>query len=608
MDREQFAGRSTRPQDPIQPVVEAHRKVDAQFDAARMVIIRIKRIADFHPKSELTSSGEGVCLGAMAKYPKLGAVLWRIALLALLLATFGCEARQDALSQPPSTNGAPRQSAEQARHVRQPAVAGLFYPADEKVLARTVDLLLANAPAHSIGRLRGLVCPHAGYEFSGPTAAIAYKTLAGREIQTAIVLGPSHYAWFEGASIPQAEAYRTPLGLVPISEKAKSLAARAPFALESPCRVQRPAWWNQRPTPPPEPGQDTAETWEHSVEVQVPFLQRVLKNFKLLPVVVGNADPARIAAGLADLLDDKTIVVASSDLSHYYTYEKAQALDKRCVQAICDLNITEMETQEACGKLPVLSLMHLAKLKGWKAQLLDYRNSGDTAGRKDNVVGYSAIAFYEPPLGAAPGGGQSSPPPQGASGKPSQGSLGEAERKLLLALARRTVASVATNGSLPEVASKDLPPRLAEPKGCFVTLTEGGDLRGCIGHLIALEPLYQAVIDNARNAAVRDTRFRPVQSGEVARIKIEISVLTDPQPLAFSSPEDLLAKLHPHEDGVVLRIGPRSATFLPQVWEQIPGKEDFLGHLSAKAGCPASAWRGKETSVSIYHVECFQEN
>jgi AmmeMemoRadiSam system protein A len=290
------------------------------------------------------------------------------------------------------------------------------------------------------------------------------------------------------------------------------------------------------------------------------------------------------------------------------SYEKAQALDKRCVQAICDMNITEMETQEACGKLPVLALMHLAKLKGWKAQLLDYRNSGDTAGRKDNVVGYSAIAFYEAPLGGAQDGGRSSPPPQGASREPSRASLGEAERKLLLALARRTVASVATNGSLPEVAAKDLPPRLAQPKGCFVTLTEGGDLRGCIGHLIALEPLCQAVIDNARNAAVRDTRFRPVQSGEVAQIKIEISVLTEPQPLAFSSPEALLAKLHPHEDGVVLRIGPRSATFLPQVWEQIPGKEEFLSHLSVKAGCPASAWRGKETSISIYHVECFQEN
>jgi hypothetical protein len=247
-----------------------------------------------------------------------------------------------------------------------------------------------------------------------------------------------------------------------------------------------------------------------------------------------------------------------------------------------------MKGQEACGKTPILALMHLAKIKGWAAQLLDCRNSGDVTGDKDRVVGYSAVAFFEPTADNFPA----------------------PERKMLLELARRTLTTVAANPSSPgpEVDAKSVSPNLAEKKGCFVTLTKRGVLRGCIGHILPREALYQAVIDNTRNAALLDPRFSPVRSDETGEIKIEISVLTQPQPLTFSSPEDLLSKLQPHQDGVVLRIGARSATFLPQVWEQIPDKVQFLEHLSEKAGCRPSAWRDQDTSVSIYHAECFQEN
>jgi AmmeMemoRadiSam system protein A len=356
--------------------------------------------------------------------------------------------------------------------------------------------------------------------------------------------------------------------------------------LEPRCLVQRPQWWQQSSKPAPAAGEDTPDTWEHSVEVQVPFLQKTLSNFKILPVVFGEVDPEQAARALAGMIDDKTIIVASSDLSHYHPYDEAEALDHRCVQAVCDLNIDEMKSQEACGKAPILTLMYLAKDKGWKAQLLDYRNSGDTSGDKNHgVVGYSAIAFYEsvPENYAAP------------------------ERKFLLDLARTTLARVATNGSLPEVSAKDMTPKLAGTKACFVTLTENGELRGCIGHILPQEALYQAVVDNARNAATRDPRFQPVRPDEVNKIKIEISVLTEPQPLHFSSPEDLLNKLQPGEDGVVLQIGSRGATFLPQVWEQLPDKVDFLNHLAQKAGCAPDDWRGRNVSVSIYHVEAFAE-
>jgi AmmeMemoRadiSam system protein A len=303
-------------------------------------------------------------------------------------------------------------------------------------------------------------------------------------------------------------------------------------------------------------------------------------------VIFGEVDPEQVAKGLAGVIDDKTILVASSDLSHYHPYATAKALDQRCLNAVCDLNLDQMKNQEACGKGPILALMHLAKLKGWKPELLDARNSGDVTGENERVVGYSAVALLAPRTE----------------------NYGARERKFMLDLARKTLTSVATNGGeLPAVNGGDVAPNLLEKRACFVTLTKSGVLRGCIGHLLPQEPLYQAVAVNAHSAALRDPRFPPVQSDEVGQIRIEISVLTEPQPLQFSSPDDLLAKLQPHEDGVVLRMGFHSATFLPQVWAQIPDKEQFLSRLAEKAGCEPSAWRAKDTTVSIYRVESFEE-
>ena len=510
------------------------------------------------------------------------------ALLLLGLPFVGCNSRSptsraEPRVQPADTNA----STNHPLRIRAPAVAGLFYPASEPELTRMVDGLLADAPSHGIPNLKALVCPHAGYPYSGPVAAVAYKTLAGHDFRTVIILGPSHYAAFAGASVPDVDAYQTPLGIVPVSAKAPQLAKTSPFVLEPKCLVERPPWARQSSKPAPPAGEDTPDTWEHSVEVQVPFLQRTLTNFAILPVVLGNVDPESVARALAGVIDGRNLIVVSSDLSHYHPYDEARKLDTRCVKAICDLDFNAMKSEEACGRLPILTLIYLARLKGWKAQLLDYRNSGDTAGDKSAVVGYSAIAFYEP----APE------------------HYAEPERKYLLDLARRTVTCAATNPGLSgfTVNAKDVPPKLVATRACFVTLTEGVELRGCIGHILPQEPLYQAVVDNARNAATRDPRFLPVQPGEAGKIRIEISVLTEPQALNFSSPDDLLNKLRPEEDGVLLQIGSRGATFLPQVWEQLPDKVDFLNHLAQKAGCAPDDWRGRNVNVSTYHVEAFKE-
>jgi AmmeMemoRadiSam system protein A len=512
-----------------------------------------------------------------------------ITLIAVLVCGFGCDsARETPRTRPAAGPVAPGTNLEPRLRLRLPAVAGFFYPGDKAGLSQTLDGLLERAPAHDIPRLKGFVSPHAGYAYSGPIAASAYKALAGRDVRTVIILASSHHAAFQGASIPNVDAYQTPLGIVPISEKAQKLVKVEPFVLEPRCPIPRPGWWQLTSKPPPPAGEETPDTWEHSVEVQVPFLQKTLRDFKILPVVFGDADPEKVAQVLGEIIDDKTVVIASSDLSHYHSYDVARELDNRCVRAICNLDMDEMKHQEACGQLPILTLMHLARQKGWKPQLLDCRNSGDITSEKDRVVGYAAVAFHEP----APA------------------SVASADRKFLLDLARRTLVRVATDPESPELEVKAdaVSPRLAQTQACFVTLTQNGSLRGCIGHILPQEPLYQAVMHNARNAAARDPRFPPVKSDEVDKLKIEISVLTEPQPLPFSSPEDLLNKLRPFEDGVLLRIGAHGATFLPQVWAQIPDKVEFLSQLSRKAGCEPSAWRGNETSVSIYHVEAFDES
>jgi hypothetical protein len=483
-------------------------------------------------------------------------------------------------------------SHEVSRRVREPAVAGLFYPGEAEQLGETVEKLLAEARAEPIKNLRALVSPHAGYEFSGKTAAIAFKQLAGREVRTVIVLAPSHYASFAGASISDAGAYRTPLGLVPVSPKAAELAKASPFVVETPCDVHRPQWWRVAPKELPAFGEDTPHTWEHSLEVQLPFLQRVLKDFQLVPVVFGDVDPKAVADALAAHLDPQTVLVASSDLSHYHPYDTAKNLDRICIEAILRLNPVWMETQEACGKGPILALIHLARQKGWKAKLLDYRNSGDTSGDKSGVVGYAAIALFEPET-AEP------------ANSPAANSFTPEERKYLLELARTSVVEAVHGRGLVEVEEATVPRRLTEPRACFVTLTEREQLRGCIGHIFPREPLFRAVIENASSAAVRDHRFPAVKPEELEEIEIEISILTVPELLEFSSPEELLAKLRPNIDGVVLMVGTGVATYLPKVWEQLPDKEDFLRHLSEKAGLPDSAWRDPAARVLTYQVEAF---
>ncbi len=254
--------------------------------------------------------------------------------------------------------------------VRRPAVAGAFYPQGKEELAQAVDGMLASAKETEVGgTLRGLVVPHAGYVYSGPVASCGYRLLegAGGRVRKALIMGPSHYALFIGACESGFGEWETPLGRVKARSEPRGLVSVLP----------------------------QAHGPEHCIEVQLPFLQRVLGEFEVWPLLLGEVDPQEMAAQVSGAVGDDTIVIASSDLSHYLPYEQAVARDSVANETVPSLDIRRFsEEGDACGKTAILSLMHLAKMKGWKGAFIDYRNSGDTAGPKSEVVGYGCYAFY----------------------------------------------------------------------------------------------------------------------------------------------------------------------------------------------------------------------
>jgi hypothetical protein len=459
----------------------------------------------------------------------------------------------------------------------RPAVwAGKFYPRDPGELRQAIAALTAQAVrtpwTAPQGRLRALVLPHAGYIYSGLTAAHAHRVLSGSGLAKVILMGPDHHVGFAGAAISDVDGYATPLGTVPLHADARRLRTETALFGTSP----------------------ESDGREHSLEVVLPFLQIGLPALTLVPLVIGRCDPRAIGRALAPLLNDDTLVVVSSDLSHYLAYDAAISRDKETIEAILGLDtaLLEKEDNRACGRYPLAVLLHLARSRRWHPVLLHYANSGDAAGDRAAVVGYAAIAFY----------GENAMP-----SKPS--TLTEEQGRVLLSVARDTLnehferPAEATSKAGPEPGD----PALQVPCGTFVTLKIGGDLRGCIGTLTGREPLVAGVRTHALNAAFHDPRFGPLTAEELGRVTIEVSVLTEPQPLAYDGAADLIAKLRPNVDGVILRKGYASATFLPQVWEQLPKPETFLSHLCLKAGLAADAWRKGQLEVQTYQVQYFEE-
>lgn len=471
-------------------------------------------------------------------------------------------------------------TAARAGGARPPAVAGEFYPADSAVLATMIDNFLAKAKTQPVPGLAALVAPHAGYPYSGAVAAEAYAALRGRRYSRVVVISPTHIEPFGFSSIYNGDAYETPLGRVPVDKVFSARLARLhpSLRLSSKGHIKSQA------------------RGEHSLEVQLPFLQRVIGEFQLVAVVIGDQSYEKcraLGAALARLIrDQQTLIVASSDLSHYHAYADAVALDRRVLQAVEDFDYLslsrnlEATTWEACGGGPVVTAMIASERLGASvSRVLRYANSGDVTSERSRVVGYSAIAFV-----------------RGTGVARAVDSYSPEERHELLRIARRSVEIAVEENKLAQLPTPSSA-LLSQGRGAFVTLKEDGKLRGCVGNTTASKPLHLVVRDVAAYAAVRDPRFKPVSRAELPKLTYEISVLSPLRRIA--DPEKMELGRH----GLLIRKGEQEGLLLPQIAVQEKfDRKKFLEHVCRKAGLPPRSWRDPDADLFVFTADIISDS
>jgi MEMO1 family protein len=465
---------------------------------------------------------------------------------------------------------------------RSPAVAGQFYPSSESELRTTLGEFFAHATAPGGGTVQALIVPHAGYVYSGQVAASGFAQIdANRQIKNVFLIGVSHHAAYNGAAVFVTGDFLTPLGRVPVNtDIGRSLLEQREIFIEN----------------------NRAHAVDHALEVQLPFLQyRMKKQFKLVPILLGTADPSickRVARSLQKYFTEDNLFVFSTDLSHYPPYAEAASTDKKTTDAVLSgsadnllRTVAENERQGSrslvtsmCGLGGVLVLQDIAEsVGGCQYKLVQYRNSGDVpVGDQDRVVGYAAIAVLQQPEESF--------------------IVTPDERRQLLAIARSTLKAYLPSRTISSLDKEKLSSTLRTPCGAFVTLKKQGELRGCIGNFSANDELATTVQNMAIAAATEDYRFSPVSPDELGGLEIEISVLSPMRKISSAS-EIQLGK-----HGVYMRKGLHAGTFLPQVASETGWSlEEFLGHCARdKAGIGWDGW--KDAELFVYEAIVFGEN
>ena len=454
--------------------------------------------------------------------------------------------------------------------VRPPAVAGTFYPGDRETLDTEVSGYLAAVGATGPAP-KAIIAPHAGYVYSGAVAAAAYARLAearGR-IERVVLVGPAHRMPFRGLAASNAEGFATPLGTVPVDAEAIERVMALPQVVVL----------------------NEAHRLEHGIEVQLPFLQQVLGEFRVVPLLAGDTTSEAVAQVLETLWGGpETLIVISSDLSHYLDYEEARRIDAETCRAIEAFEPDAIAAEQACGRLPIKGLLEIAARRGMEVTTLDMRNSGDTAGSRDRVVGYGAWVFTDPRAAAKQSDERGATRPRPGADEAAQ-LLGR-HGGTLLRIALTSILYGLKNGRALEVDLGGHAAELGAQCASFVTLNRNGALRGCIGSPVACRPLIADVAHNGFAAAFKDPRFKPLTEAELDPLDIEVSVLSAPEPIAFSGQDALVDALRPGLDGVILTEGKHRGVFLPTVWETIPAPADFINQLKVKAGLRADHWSG----------------
>jgi AmmeMemoRadiSam system protein B/AmmeMemoRadiSam system protein A len=476
-----------------------------------------------------------------------------------------------------------------AKSVLRSSLAGRWYPADAKTLREQIGGFFRKADAEPIEDVIAFILPHAGYQYSGQTAALGLKTTK-KNYKRVVVIGPSHRVPMEEVlSVPRVTHYETPLGEMPLDVEFIEKLLKYPMFRNVP----------------------RAHKYEHSVQIEVPLLQYSAGEFRLVPIVAGRCSLEtinKVGAILSSLIDSDTLVIASSDFVHYgtnYGYlpfrenipEQIKKLDMGAYEHIAAgdakgfLEYKERTGATICGFMPVAILLSMLE-RPVEARLTNYATSGELTGDFSNSVSYLSVAFS----GRWPSHPAIEP-------QADDSDLSEEDKRQLLNLARESLVCFLEKRRVPEASELGI--TISDEMSCaraaFVTLKKNRRLRGCIGDIFPRQPLYKSVITNAINAGVNDRRFLPVTRAECNNIRIEISALTAPKPIASS--EEIRIGI----DGIVLNKDGRSAVFLPQVApEQGWDVNQMLTQLSVKARLAADAWK-EGANFLVFQADVFGE-
>ena len=461
----------------------------------------------------------------------------------------------------------------------------MFYPDNPEELRALVEGLLEGRTILDKKAIKALIVPHAGYVYSGQTAATAFREVKNGPWKRVVVISPSHREAFQGVSAYPGEAYATPLGEIEVDREFCGMLADHSRVVHISDRGHSL------------PG--GRGMGEHALEVQLPFLQCVLEGFSLVPLVMGKQDmntAAELGRALADLCrDGRTLIVASSDLSHFHSYDQAREKDLKLVEAIRGFDYFSLASLldygevEACGSGPVMAAMIAAERLGAEgSRILDYRNSGDVEfGTRDQVVGYTSAALLE----------------AGAERENLDVSeLSLDEQDFLLRLARNSVESAVKKQDLAP-ADEHVPEKFQQKAAVFVTLTVNGNLRGCIGSIIPQSGLYDAVSTSAVNAALHDPRFSPVVEIDLPGLSYEVSVLSRFRLMAET--EEIIIGKH----GLLIQSGHRSGLLLPQVASEYSwDTETFLKQTCIKASLSPDSWKDPSSDVFYFSAMVFNDH
>ncbi len=427
------------------------------------------------------------------------------------------------------------------KKIRPSSVSGQFYPEDRQELVNQIKHFIENNKTDYQTETRAIIVPHAGYVYSAQTACEGFQYL-DKKAKNVFIIAPAHYIGFKGIALSSFEKWATPLGEIELNQEINRKIAEnfdAEFFDES---------FKQ----------------EHSIEVQLPFVQTLIKDARIIPILTNNTDYKEITRLIAHFWDEEdNVFVVSSDLSHFHSDNDARKIDRRTAEMIETQGLLGFHYEQACGLTGIMGLIEFAKQQNYSLIRISMTNSAATTNQKSRVVGYGSWFLSQ---------------------STKEKFIKDNFSDLLIDVCKQSIQSGLSEGKPPKINIDEFPAVLQQSGASFVTLEIGGMLRGCIGSIIAQTSLIEDINQNAFNSAFSDPRFAPLSQNEFNNLEIAVSLLSAPSQMYFDDEEDLLNQIEQDVDGLIIRDGRYQAVYLPSVWEQLPDKALFLSSLKQKAG------------------------